>query len=170
MRSGHSAVCRINHLIVANQGDVMETMASNSISNTLLVSFASQAIFGTFLVTMGDILNGPLFILSGAFGLHAVSKKQRLVSAGLVYLFSILTFFTIILISVISEDQQLSKLKAPRDDIADARRFLIWTTSVVLICVVAFASTTLAYLKRFYITLDEDIPKLQISEKNNMIV
>ena len=129
-------------------------------TTSLSISFSLQAVFGTFLLMMGDILNGPLFIFSGCFALNAIHKKQKLISAGLFYMMSMIIFFITKTIELVLVDESIQDADASMDEIKKVRTFWIVTSCIVLITEVIAGTFTLFLFKRFYLSIDSQLPKL----------
>ena len=137
-------------------------------SSFLSVSFCLQAVFGACLLLVGDILNGPLFLISGCFAIHSINAQTRMISAGLLYLFTIMVFFAITLTGTIQGVEYIEA--ADPDNLHDVYAIWISTSIFIMICEVGFGALTLILFRRHYMNIDHKIPAFQVKVMEKSVI
>ncbi len=129
-------------------------------STFLSLSFSIQAIFGVFLFLVGDFILGPLFVVSGCYAARAVDRKQKVLTAGCIYMLSILLFFVLKVVEAVQVNEMIQSTIGARDRIEAFRDYWIIIITCILFFEITLGTITLVVLRRFYLTMEQDIPEL----------
>ena len=124
----------------------------------IIISFALQLLFGLFLLTAGDIIDGPLFLLTAIFGLYAITHRRYILSSAMLYLATMAIFIVQFIQSTIHMDRELKERLSPN------RPSVLVILISILLGTVIMASLTLIHLNRFYIHMEVDV---QASDKTD---